>query len=61
MNTPSNPAHTGSAVIVAIILSGIVSEELRGQSLWLRLVLTGIAGGLIAAAYLLIANRFKRQ
>ena len=61
MNDKSNPAFTGAAVLFGILMSGVVSDALTGQPFWLRIGATAIAAGILAAAFILIANRFKRS
>ena len=60
MSDKLNPAYTGGAVLFGILMSGVVSDALTGQPFWLRIGTTAIAAGILAAAFIFIANCFKR-
>ncbi len=63
MNSSNNAtaAYAGGGVLFGILMSGIISDALAGQPYWLRLGVTAIAAGALAAVFVLVAGRLARR
>ncbi len=50
----------GGGMFLAMVGSSIVGELLAGQTLWLRVMATGITAGILAGGFVLLVCRLKR-
>ncbi len=57
---PKQPS-TITTVVIAIVLSQGISDEMKGQSPWLRILVAGITGGLAAGLYTWMFKWFNRK
>ncbi len=48
-------------VVFGMMMSGIVSDALAGQPVWIRITATAISAGVLAGGFILIVNRLRRS
>ena len=66
MDTPNTPAKTTQpstivTVVLAITSSQGITDEMKGQSPWLRILVAGLVGGLAAGLYTWMFKWFNRK